>query len=229
MRGFKRGDEVFGYVDTRSSHAEFVVAPAAQVAAKPPRVGWEAAGGLGVVGRTATAAVRALGASGNEVVAVSAAAGGVGVLAVQLLVREGVSVLAIAGPSNDIWLSEHGAVPVNHGPDLARRLVAVSPSGRIDAFLDLFGPPYVELAIQELGVTPARVNTIIDFAGAARLGAKTEGSANAGIADLSALAALIDQGALEFPIAKAYPLSDVRGAFRDLEGRHTRGKIVLVP
>jgi NADPH:quinone reductase-like Zn-dependent oxidoreductase len=229
VRGFASGDEVFGYVDTRSSHAEFVVAPAAQVASKPPRLEWEVAGALGVVGRTAAAAVRALGASANEVVAVSAAAGGVGALAVQILVRAGATVLAIAGPSNDAWLSAHGAVPVNHGPDLARRLTAASPAGQIAAFLDLFGPPYVELAIHELGVAPSRVNTIIDFAGAARLGAKTEGSANAGIEELSDLAALINDGALELPIAKVYPLADVRDAFRDLESGHTRGKIVLVP
>ena len=229
VRGFVPGDEVFGYVDTRSSHAEFVAVPATQIARKPPRLGWEIAGALGVAGRTAVASVRALGSSANEVVAVSAAAGGVGVLAVQLLVRAGVTVLAIAGPSNDAWLSAHGAVPVNHGPDLARRLAAASPVGRIDAFLDLFGAPYVELAIREIGVAPSRVDTIVDFAGAARLGAKTEGSADAGIEDLSDLAALLEQGALEFPIAKAYPLADVRDAFRDLEGGHTRGKIVLVP
>lgn len=228
-RGFAPGDEVFGYVDTRSSHAEFVAAPAAHIARKPSRVGWEVAGALGVVGRTAAAATRALAATAGEVVAVSAAAGGVGALAVQLFARARVTVLAIAGPSNDGWLSAHGARPVNHGPDLGGRLTAASPTGRIDAFLDLFGPPYVELAIQELGLAPSRVNTIIDFAGAAKLGAKTEGSANAGIAELSDLAALIDQGALELPIAKAYPLADVRGAFRDLEGGHTRGKIVLLP
>ncbi len=113
VRGFVPGDEVFGYVDTRSSHAEFVVVPATQIARKPPRLAWEAAGALGVVGRTAVASVHALGLSANEVVAVSPAAGGVGALAVQLLVRAGVTVLAIAGPSNDAWLSAHGAVPVN--------------------------------------------------------------------------------------------------------------------
>ena len=227
VRGFEPGDEVFGYVDTRSSHAGFVAAPLTQIARKPARVGWETAGALGVVGRTASAAVRALGVSANEVVAVSAAAGGV--LAVQLLVRAGATVLAVAGPSNDAWLSAHGAVPVNHGPSLARRLAAASPSGRVDACLDLFGPPYVELAIGELSVDPSRVNTIIDFAAAARMGAKTEGSASAGIEELSTLADLIDQGALDLPIAKSYQLADVRDAFRDLERGHTRGKIILVP
>jgi NADPH:quinone reductase-like Zn-dependent oxidoreductase len=34
---------------------------------------------------------------------------------------------------------------------------------------------------------------------------------------------------LKIPIAKVYPLADVREAYQDLARRHTRGKIVLVP
>ncbi|WP_096357215.1 zinc-binding dehydrogenase [Mucilaginibacter gotjawali] len=30
-------------------------------------------------------------------------------------------------------------------------------------------------------------------------------------------------------MAKTYPLAQVREAYRDLEQRHTRGKIVLIP
>jgi NADPH:quinone reductase-like Zn-dependent oxidoreductase len=46
---------------------------------------------------------------------------------------------------------------------------------------------------------------------------------------LAELAALIDQGKLEIPIAHAYPLSQVREAYQELEKGHTRGKIVLLP
>jgi NADPH:quinone reductase-like Zn-dependent oxidoreductase len=34
---------------------------------------------------------------------------------------------------------------------------------------------------------------------------------------------------IEIPIAKVYPLAEVREAYRELERRHTRGKIVLRP
>ena len=34
---------------------------------------------------------------------------------------------------------------------------------------------------------------------------------------------------LEVPIAKVYPLAQVREAYTELERRHTRGKIVLRP
>jgi NADPH:quinone reductase-like Zn-dependent oxidoreductase len=39
----------------------------------------------------------------------------------------------------------------------------------------------------------------------------------------------VADGRLEIPIARIYPLSEVRAAFRDLEQRHTLGKIVLRP
>jgi NADPH:quinone reductase-like Zn-dependent oxidoreductase len=229
VTGLSPGDAVFGYLDTRSSQAEYVVAPAHQIAPKPPSLAWEVAGALGVVGRTAAAATRALAVTQGETVAVSAAAGGVGSLAVQLLARTGATVLGIASPANHAWLTAHGIHAIPHGPDLPRRLAAASPTGRIDAFLDLFGPPYVEQAIQGLGIPPTRVNTIIDFETAARLHARTEGSAAAGIDELRELATLLAQGKLELPIARTYPLAQVRDAYRDLESGHTAGKIVLVP
>ena len=36
-------------------------------------------------------------------------------------------------------------------------------------------------------------------------------------------------GRLEIPIARVDPLAEVREAYRELEQRHTRGKIVLEP
>ena len=56
------------------------------------------------------------------------------------------------------WLSAHGVTPVNYGDGLADRLRAEAPNGRIDAFLDLFGGGYVELALTQLGIDPQRVS-----------------------------------------------------------------------
>jgi NADPH:quinone reductase-like Zn-dependent oxidoreductase len=79
-------------------------------------------------------------------------------------------------------------------------------------------------------VAPERVDTIIDWAAAEKYGVKTEGTAAAATAEvLAELIELIDGGQLELPIARAYPLEEVRDAYRELERRHTRGKIVLVP
>ncbi|MEV7099341.1 zinc-binding dehydrogenase [Amycolatopsis sp. NPDC051045] len=70
----------------------------------------------------------------------------------------------------------------------------------------------------------------IDFAGAARTGAKSEGMAgSANAAVLAELAKLVATGDLDVPIAASYPLAEVRAAYRDRMRRHTRGKIVLIP
>jgi NADPH:quinone reductase-like Zn-dependent oxidoreductase len=225
---FAVGDEVLGFSFTRSSHAEFVAVPAEQVTHKPAAVSWDVAGGLYVAGSTAYAAVRSVNLTPDDTVAISGAAGGVGTVAVQLAKRTGATVLGIAGPFNDDWLSAHGVVPVNYGDGLAARLRAASPTGRVDAFLDLFGGGYVELAIEQLGVAPERVDTVIDFEAVEKYGVKVEGSAVASTAAVMAeLAGLIAAGELEVPIAKVFPLDQVQDAYRELEQRHTRGKLVL--
>lgn len=228
--GFIVGDEVIGFTDKRASHAEFVVVPSENLTAKPAGVSWEVAGSLYVAGTSAYAAVRAVDLARGDVVAVAAAAGGVGSIAVQLAVNGGATVLGIAGPSNDEWLRAHDVIPVNYGRDLAERLRAAAPGGRIDAFLDFFGGGYVELAVSKLGITRDRVNTIKDFAAAEQFSVRTAGNADAASADvLAELAALIDDGRLEVPIAGVFALDDVRAAYRTLEQRHTRGKLVLRP
>ncbi len=227
---FAVGDEVLGFADNRSSQAQFVVVPSRQLTAKPPLLSWEVAGSLYVAGTTAYAAVRAVALKPGDTVAVAGAAGGVGTIAVQLAKRAGATVLGIAGPSNDDWLTEHGVIPVNYGDGLANRLRGAAPEGRVDAFLDLFGGGYVELAVTELGIDPQRVDTIIDFPAIERFGVKGEGNADAAEATvLRELADLIVAGELEVPVAEEYPLDEVREAFRRLEQRHTRGKIVLRP
>ena len=224
------GEQVIGFSDQRASQAEFVVVPAEQLTQKPENVTWEAAGALFVSGTTAYAAVRAVALKPGDTVAVAGAAGGVGTIAVQLAKRAGATVLGIAGPSNDDWLTAHGVVPVNYGDGLADRLRDAAPDGQIDAFLDFFGGGYVELAVTELGIDPQRVDTIIDFPAIERFGVKFEGNADAADAKvLAELADLIAAGELELPVAQVYPLDQVKGAFRTLEQRHTRGKIVLRP
>jgi NADPH:quinone reductase-like Zn-dependent oxidoreductase len=227
---FAVGDEVLGFTDNRASQAQFVAVPAEQLTAKPPEVSWEIAGALYVAGTTAYAAVRAVALKPGDTVAVAGAAGGVGSIAVQLAKRAGATVLGIAGPSNDEWLATHGVTPVNYGDGLAKRLRDATPDGQIDAFLDFFGGGYVELAVTEVGVDAERVDTIIDFPAIERFGVRGEGNADAAdVTVLAELADLVAAGELEVPVAEVYPLDQVRHAFRRLEQRHTRGKIVLRP
>jgi NADPH:quinone reductase-like Zn-dependent oxidoreductase len=222
------GDEVIGWVDTRASHAELVVVPAEHLVRRDPDVPWEAGGALFVAGTTAHAAVRAVGAGPGDTVVVAGAAGGVGSLAVQLARRAGATVIGLASESNHAWLADHGVVAVAYGDGVADRIRAAAPGG-VDAFIDTFGNGYVHLALG-LGVAKDRINTIIDFAAAARTGVRTEGMAGSANAEvLGELTKLVATGELDVPVAATYPLTDVRAAYRQLMLRRTRGKIVLLP
>jgi NADPH2:quinone reductase len=225
---FAGGDEVLGFSWARSSHATHTAVPVSQLIAKPPALSWEVAGSLYVVGCTAYAAVRAVAPAEGETVVVSAAAGGVGTIVVQLLAARGVRTLGIASGANADWLTAHGAVPIPYGEGLGERLRAAAPDG-IDAFIDLFGPEYLQLAV-DLGIARDRIETIISFELAAEFGTKAEGSGTASTREvLTEMARLVAAGTVEIPIAATYPLDQVRDAFALLEQRHTRGKIVLLP
>jgi len=225
---FAVGDEVLGFVDTRSSHAELVLADVDHLVARPAAVPWEVAGSLFVVGTTAYAAVRAVNLTPGDTVVVSGAAGGVGSVVLQLAVNAGAVVVGLASEEHHPWLTGHGVIPVAYGDGVVGRVRAAA-DGRVDAFIDTFGGGYVEMAV-DLGVAPDRIDTIIDRETAQKVGAKTDGSAAAANAEvLAELAALIADGRLEIPIARIYPLAEVRDAYRELERRHTLGKIVLQP
>ncbi|MBR7827605.1 NADP-dependent oxidoreductase [Actinospica sp. MGRD01-02] len=229
VSAFAPGDEVIGFTNQRASHAEYVLVEAADLVRKPPGVSWEAAGGLFIAGTTAYAAVRAVAAGPGEVVVVSGAAGGVGSIAVQLARNAGATVIGLAGEANRAWLEEHGVIPVAYDGDNLAARIREAAGGRIDAFIDTFGHGYVDLAL-DLGVPPERIDTIADFAAAQKYPIKTDGNAVGGNATvLGELADLVAAGDLEIPIAAVYPLDHVRDAYRDLEQRHTRGKIVLQP
>ncbi len=227
VAGAAAGDEVIGWTDNRASQAEYAVVEAGHLTARPAGAPWEAAGSLYVAGATAYAAVRAVSLAAGDTVVVSGAAGGVGVLAVQLARRAGATVIGLASEGHHPWLSEHGVIPVSYGDGVAGRIGAAA--SKVDAFIDTFGAGYVELAL-ELGVEPSRIDTIANFQAVERFGVKAEGNAaGASASVLAELAGLIAAGQLDVPIAASYPLDRVQDAYRDLAGGHTLGKIVLLP
>lgn len=227
--GLTVGDEVLGWTPAAGAQATHLAVPADRLVAKPPQVSWEAAGSLHMVGATAYASQRAVAAQPGETVAVSAAAGGVGSFLVQMLTARGVRVLGIASPANAEWLDRHGVIPVPYADGLREQLEQAAGAGGIDAFIDLYGPEYLDLAVA-LGIKPDRIQTTIAMERAAEIGARTAGRHNATAREvLVELVDLVASGAVEIPIAATYPLDRVADAFAELEQRHTRGKIVLVP
>jgi NADPH:quinone reductase-like Zn-dependent oxidoreductase len=227
--GVAVGDEIIGFTNNRASQAEYVLVEAANLTPRPPRVPWEVAGALFVSGVTGFATVRAVTPTADEAVVIAGAGGGVGVFSVQLAVRTGARVIALASEGHHAWLRERGAVPVTYGDGVGERIKAAAGGRPLKAFIDLVGGGYVELAL-ELGIAKDRIDTIVDFPSIAKYGVKGEGgAAAASSATLATLAEAIAVGDLVVPIQRTYPLAEVRVAFAELEAGHMAGKIVLIP
>ncbi|WP_374007199.1 NADP-dependent oxidoreductase [Leifsonia sp. LS-T14] len=223
---FEMGQAVLGTAPF-ASIADFVVVPEdGQVIPKPDPLTFEVAGSLGVVGRTAMATVRSLDLHERDTVLVSAAAGGVGVLAAQLAVRSGATVIGTAGEENHEYLESLGIIPVTYGDGLADRVRDLIDDDRVTAVLDNYGGGTIEAAL-ELGVPIERVNTIAAYGPAAH-GAKNVGGRAAGNAELAELAALLAENELVLPIDSIYPIERTAEAYGRLEAGHVRGKVVVV-
>ena len=226
---WKTGDEVIAFTFTRSAQADLVLVESDHAVPRPRTVSWEAAGSIYTVGATAYGAINAVSLRPGDTVVVAGAAGGVGCIAVQLAKRAGATVIGIASQNHHEWLAGHSIIPVAYGPGIADRIRQAATGRPIDAFVDTFGDGYVELAL-ELGVDADRVDTVADFSAAQKYGVKTAGWEVATGADvLGKLVDLLANGSLELPIARTYPLTAVQDAYLEVEQRHTRGKIVLIP
>ncbi|MHC0433213.1 NADP-dependent oxidoreductase [Streptomyces sp. O3] len=224
---YKVGDEVIGYVRKdavqHGTYAELVAAPVRTLARKPAALSWQQAAGLPLAGLTAYQSVRRVGTKAGETALVHAAAGGVGSLAVQILVAEGVRVIGTASERNHDFLRSLGAEPVTYGDGLAERVRALAPEG-VDVALDFVGGGVVDVS-QELLKDRGRVVSIADGE------AKEKGGhlvwVRPDAADLTALGALADAGKLTVPVDTVFPLSAAADALRQSQEGRTRGKIVL--
>ncbi len=228
VSGFAVGDEVLGWTEQRASQAELVVAPADQLTAKPASVPWEVAGSLFVVGMAALASVEAVEPQAGETVVVSAAAGGVGSVAVQLARNTGATVIGLAGERNHDWLRSHDIIPVTYGDGQAR----AHPRGgrrqgrRVHRHLRR----RLCRAGDRARRLPDRINTIIDYETAQRVGAHAEGThAIASAPRLPSSPSWSPTGASRYRSRTPIRSSRFATAFTELADRHTHGKIVLLP
>jgi enoyl reductase len=221
---FAVGDDVLG--PANGAYADTVVSDAKLLARKPAALPWSEAGALSASGQTASTVLEDLGVGPGETLLINAAAGGVGLMAVQIAVANGVRVIGTARESNHDFLRELGAIPVTYGPGLADRVRAAAPEG-VDAALDAAGGDALAVSLELVG-KPDKVGTIVDQAAASRLGVRSLGTRRSG-SRLAELVALAEAGELQVLVWKEFPLDQVVDAHRESEGRHLRGKIVLVP
>jgi NADPH2:quinone reductase len=229
VHDIKIGDEVLGWSQDWSAHAEFAAVPVDQLVPKPAVLSWDAAGSLYVTPMAGFAAVQAVEPRKGEILVLSGASGGVGLTAAQLAKRRGATVIGIAGPDNADRLKELGVRPVSYGAGVAEKIREAAGGRPIDAFIDAFGSGYVDLALA-LGVSRQRINTVVDYQAAKEKGVKALGTANAGGGSgLRNLVDLAASGELAVPIAAAYPLAAVQAAYHALAETPPFGRIVLHP
>ena len=232
--GLAPGDEVCAYCRktelAEGTYAELVSMPAGAVARRPRAGSWAQAGGLPLAGLTAwQVLVEALEVSEDQTVAIGAAAGGVGHLAVQIAVARGAEVIGIASAANHDFVRSLGADHVidYHGGDVAEQLHELHAGG-IDAAFDLYGGDGLE-ALRNAVRPGGRVASIAQPAPAGDRGDLTGRYVfvRPSARGLYELGQLVDAGRLHVEVAGEFPLADAAAAMDRLQEGHVRGKLVL--
>jgi len=221
---FSVGDRVYGGARGHAV-ADYIVATIGKDALQrtPDGVSDEVASTLQIAGRTADAALAAIGIGAGDTLLVGGAAGGVGVFVVQLAQLAGARVIGTASEAAFEFLRNLGAEPVTYGEGLVERLQAIAPEG-ITAATDLYGTEAAFAAL-ELGVPADRISTIAAHDPA--LKAKAVGGRDAAPDALDRISALIAEGRLSVPIAARYPVEEIREAVAFQAERHAHGKVVV--
>jgi NADPH:quinone reductase-like Zn-dependent oxidoreductase len=225
---FSPGDEVMA--DNKQDHiqdgsyAELVPVPERLVAHRPRSGSWAQAAALPLAGLTAAQCLDSMGTTGDDVVLVHAASGGVGRMAVQIARIIGARVIGTARASNHQLLNELGAEAVSYGDGLVERVRQICPEG-VDAVVDLVGGQALDDS-PDLLRRPGRLVSVIDPHRVAELGGQyifVEPDGN----QLSRLANWVDEGRLRVDIDSELPLADAADAQRRQEAGETHGKLVL--
>ncbi|WP_030461098.1 NADP-dependent oxidoreductase [Kitasatospora sp. NRRL B-11411] len=244
---FSVGDEVFGMLRFPSfdgrAYAEYVAAPAADLARKPAGVDHVHAAGAAMSGLTAWQYLVELGhdhpnplqpaqhrpvpLEAGMTVLVNGAAGGVGHLGLQLAKWKGTRVIAVASGAHEQFLRELGADEfVDYTKTRPEEAVR-----DVDLVLDTVGGPGSGRFLRTLRRGGALYFVFIatyDPAEVTRLGVTTSiTQVRSNGRQLGELGRLLDTGTLRVAIDSTFPLADARKAHERAARGHLRGKIVL--
>lgn len=234
VQGVAVGDEVIVYPVT-AAYADYVTVGVSSLIPKPAGLGWEEAGALMLASLTAAHAIHAAGVEPGEMVLIHGGAGGVGLMAVQLAVNLGASVVATAAPRNHDLLRELGAIPVVYGDGLASRVRDAAPEG-VDAAIDTVGSDEALDVSLELVPNPARIASItgsdrrfgtgiklLGYGPGQDAGTEYRNSVRAHLAELAGA------GKVRVIVAKTFSLTDAAQAHEFGQSGGGTGKIVLLP
>jgi NADPH:quinone reductase-like Zn-dependent oxidoreductase len=209
------------------SYAEYAIAPVTAIAAKPARMSFEEAAGIGVVGETAwRAMVTVANVQAGQRVLIHGGAGGVGSSAVQIAKARGAYVIATASPSHNSYLRSLGADEV-----LDYNTVRFEDKVKgVDVVLNTVEP---DLTVRSLGVMkPGGI--LVSVVGpapaaqceAAKVRCGVTGSATGEM--LHFVSDLASQGKFHIHIDQQLPLADAAQAWEMNRKGHTAGKIILI-
>jgi NADPH:quinone reductase-like Zn-dependent oxidoreductase len=222
VEGVTNGDEVACLLPDLGGYAEYALASSWTL--KPANVSWADAATLPSSAEAAVGVLTQLGLTGGETLLVLGAAGSVGMIATQLAVSRGATVIGAAAPRDHELVRELGAVPVNYGPGLADRVRETVAS--VDAVIDAAGKGELKEAV-DLAGGPARVVTLADPS-AAELGvafsAYTPERAPEAVDQTMALLAT---GALRLRRQHLLPLERAADAHQLLESGDIHEKLIL--
>ncbi|WP_339804091.1 NADP-dependent oxidoreductase [uncultured Marinobacter sp.] len=227
------GDRVLGMVGfpmEGGACAEFVTAPAADLAIVPEELGLIEAAGLPLAALTAWQALFEMAdlQTGQKLL-VHAGAGGVGHLAVQFALVRGVHVIATASAENRDFLAGFGVHEVidYHKVDF------VDECYGLDAVLDLVGGETGKRSLHTLSehgvlVTIPTMTADEVVTEAERQGLRAHGmTVRPDVDQLEEILELIEDGDVRVHVDEVFPASRAADAHRLLEAGHVRGKLVL--
>jgi len=227
---FRPGDPVFGVSEANreSCYAEKVAIRAAIVARKPDGLSHVEAAAVALVGLTAVVSIEStLQVKAGETILIQGGAGGVAAFAIQLAKHIGARVITTTSAGNLPYVRGLGADEVidyttqdftqlvsgcdalfeTVGGDVALRSFSVLRPGGRAAFIASGpqAPASPRADVQSLRPSVARDRR-----------------------HLERIAALVSAGTVKLPAITTFPLAEAAEAIKVSEGRHLRGKLVLV-
>ncbi|MGI3168651.1 NADP-dependent oxidoreductase [Pseudooceanicola sp. C21-150M6] len=229
VTGWATVDRAFGmpfFPKQAAAFADYVLAPAAEMAKTPDALSDAQAGALPLAGLTAwQGLVRHGGLKAGEKVLVHGGAGGVGHLAVQIAKALGAHVTATGSAGKQAAMQALGA-------DVTVDYAEAEPEGPFDLIFDTrFGQIADSLARVKAG---GRVIALLPVEEADTDAAAAKGVTLTRIVvepdaeGLTALADLATRGKLDVKVAASFPLSRAAEAFAALAGKPV-GKVILTP
>jgi NADPH:quinone reductase-like Zn-dependent oxidoreductase len=229
VEGFKAGDAVYAMLGLTGAYAQYVSVKASSVAPKPKTMSIVEAASVPLAALTAWQGLFEHGKLHHgQTVLVHAAAGGVGIFAVQFARASGARVIGTTSAKNADFVKSLGA---DQTIDYKSVAFEKQVSG-VDLVIDLLGGEIAERSIAVLKPGGVLIQ-ISPGSPAAAEKAKAAGVTAMPVrvhpdgGQLREIASLIDAHKVKTSIAATFPLAETGRAHELSKEGHTRGKIVL--